>query len=49
MSSAFINSGLKQDDKVIISELLPAIENMLLTAQEDNQLKQFLIQQATSK
>lgn len=46
---SIINSGIKEGDKVIISELLPAIKNMLLTTQEDKQFTQFLIQKATDE
>jgi membrane fusion protein, multidrug efflux system len=46
---SIIRTGLKEGEKVIISELLPAIENMLLNAQEDKQLKKFLVQQAIAK
>jgi len=45
---SIINSGIKEGEKIIISELLPAIQNMLLKVQEDTQLKQLLIQQATT-
>ncbi|MFK5985508.1 MAG: HlyD family efflux transporter periplasmic adaptor subunit [Pseudomonadota bacterium] len=40
--------GLEEGEKLIISDLLPAIENMLLTSQEDKLLSQYIIQQATN-
>jgi len=42
-----VESGLVAGEKLIISDLLPAINNMLLGAQEDKVLLQQLIQAAT--
>jgi RND family efflux transporter MFP subunit len=44
---SIINSGLQADEVIILSELLPAIDNMLLTVQKDEQMKQRLIKNAT--
>ncbi len=41
------NIGLDEGEQLVISELLPAIENMLLSSEQDELFSQHIIQQAT--
>ena len=44
-----INSGLKADDKVVVSDLIPAVDGMLLNPQKDELLQQQLQQNVGDK
>lgn len=41
------NIGLEEGEQLVVSELLPAIENMLLSTEQDELYSQHIIQQAT--
>ncbi|MFK5891989.1 MAG: hypothetical protein QM504_02070, partial [Pseudomonadota bacterium] len=46
---SIIKSGLQAGELLVLSELLPAINNMLLSTQKDEQLQRYLIENATNQ